>query len=375
MFSAGIRWVPNPVQDSAPTPHLNPRGGPTCQLHALTHGIPRRTKQAGRPAPPPQRSHIPTNAVHSLLMPLSVPTPKALHVHVMKMRREVSGDGEGRTEGAKCFPREPALWLTPIGTSVCRVPTKEGGLGSSTGPKARDNHRAPRTNRKPGPTTPASPRPAQTLKPRFPALTPSPPPEEATNLQRRGASRKGAATTKSAAPLQKKQKTDQPTQRNKNTPHKGGLMTNMPDIPQGRANRAPSTRCCPARHRTAATTRPMGQRNTTHTNTEAAYKPHPAQNNRPTQMRTPSQHRHMHPSIDKQTTSGSRADPATHHPTHHRAQGKDTSPASRRAPQKGHSPYSKEAARNQNLNQKHPDPNDAYPHPSQPPTQTFEQLS
>ncbi|MEQ2299228.1 hypothetical protein AMECASPLE_013167 [Ameca splendens] len=39
-----------------------------------------------------------------------------------------------------------------------------------------------------------------------------------------------------------------------------------------------------ARHRTAATTRQTGQQNTSHTNTEAADKPHPPQNGRPTQI-------------------------------------------------------------------------------------------
>ncbi|MEQ2312263.1 hypothetical protein AMECASPLE_029103 [Ameca splendens] len=96
------------------------------------------------------------------------------------------------------------------------------------------------------------------------------------------------------------------------------------------------------------TTRQAGQQNMSHTNTEATNKKHPTQNGRPTQMQAPDQHKHMHtPQTIKPRPPGqpgSQADPAMHHPAHHRAQGKDTSPTSRRATKKGHSTHSKEAA-------------------------------
>ncbi|MED6269635.1 hypothetical protein CHARACLAT_001584 [Characodon lateralis] len=44
----------------------------------------------------------------------------------------------GKDWGANRSPREPAPRLTPIGTPVCRVPTKEGGIGTSAGQKTRD---------------------------------------------------------------------------------------------------------------------------------------------------------------------------------------------------------------------------------------------
>ncbi|KAK5610681.1 hypothetical protein CRENBAI_001448 [Crenichthys baileyi] len=67
--------------------------------------------------------------------------------------------------GAKSSPRDPSPRLTPIGTTVRRVPTKVGGTGTSSRPKVRDRHQAQRTDRKPGPTSPASPEPAKTSNP------------------------------------------------------------------------------------------------------------------------------------------------------------------------------------------------------------------
>ncbi|KAK5606346.1 hypothetical protein CRENBAI_022876 [Crenichthys baileyi] len=65
-----------------------------------------------------------------------------------------------------------------------------------------------------------------------------------------------------------------------------------PPNPQGRANRASSPRC-PAPD--SSHNQARGATNTSHTDTEAANKPHPTQNDRPTQMQAPGQHRHMHP--------------------------------------------------------------------------------
>ncbi|MEQ2314738.1 hypothetical protein AMECASPLE_015221 [Ameca splendens] len=141
--------------------------------------------------------------------------------------------------------------LTPIGT-VHRVPTKEGGIGTSTGPKARDRHRVPRTDRKPGPPPP-------------------PPHEDPTDPQQREAH---ATTTKTAAPFKKKKQ---------NTPHKGGHMTTMPNHRTHGAE--PTERPVPdAQQWTAAKTRQAGKQKSSHTKTEAANKPHPTQNVMPTQI-------------------------------------------------------------------------------------------
>ncbi|MEQ2206385.1 hypothetical protein XENOCAPTIV_028721 [Xenoophorus captivus] len=53
---------------------------------------------------------------------------------------------------------------------------------------------------------------------------------------------------------------------------------------------------------------------------------------------------HRQSSRDPPGQQGSQADPAMHHPAHHRAQGKDTSITSRRVAKKGHSTHNKEAA-------------------------------
>ncbi|KAK5610077.1 hypothetical protein CRENBAI_012530, partial [Crenichthys baileyi] len=105
--------------------------------------------------------------------------------------------------------------LTPVCTPVSQVPTREGGIGTSIGQKARERDQPLRTDRKPGPTPPAPHETIQTLKPRSTALTPSPPPEGATDPQQKAEKR-----------------ADQPAQHNQNMPHKGGHMTNMPNHPQ-----------------------------------------------------------------------------------------------------------------------------------------------
>ncbi|KAK5606569.1 hypothetical protein CRENBAI_018564 [Crenichthys baileyi] len=95
--------------------------------------------------------------------------------------------------------------------------------------------------------------------------------------------------------LTTEKRAEQPAEHNKNTPHKVGHMTNMPNDP--RTNGAkPAERPVPdAWHCTVATTRQAGQKKTSQNNTEAANKKHPTQNGRPTQMQAPGQHRHMHP--------------------------------------------------------------------------------
>ncbi|KAK5603625.1 hypothetical protein CRENBAI_003396 [Crenichthys baileyi] len=127
-------------------------------------------------------------------------------------------------------------------------------------------------------------------------------------------------------------------------------MTNMSNHPQTHGPE-PTERPVPdAWDWTAATTRQAGQQNTSHTNTEAANKKHPTQNGRPTQMQAPGQHKHMHapqtnelrpPGPARQSRIPCYAPPPWC--THHCAQRKDASPASRRAAQKGHSKHSKEA--------------------------------
>ncbi|MEQ2232101.1 hypothetical protein ILYODFUR_007750 [Ilyodon furcidens] len=110
--------------------------------------------------------------------------------------------------------------------------------------------------------------------------------------------------TKSAAPLTKK-RADKPAQYN-------GIhhMTNMPNHPRTHGA-GPTERSVPdTRHRTAATTRQVGQQNTSHINTEAAYKP--------TQPKMAGL-----PKCNHQVQPDSQADPAMHHPAHHHAQGKD----------------------------------------------------
>ncbi|MEQ2284995.1 hypothetical protein AMECASPLE_027306 [Ameca splendens] len=83
--------------------------------------------------------------------PMTHPHPKALHEwwcdgvgggRCLAMGKEGLG-GKMLSQGASS-PVDP--------NRHPRVPTKEGGIGTSTGPKARDRHWAPRTDRKLGPT-------------------------------------------------------------------------------------------------------------------------------------------------------------------------------------------------------------------------------
>ncbi|KAK5617353.1 hypothetical protein CRENBAI_007324 [Crenichthys baileyi] len=136
------------------------------------------------------------------------PHPKALH------EWQCDGVGGGRCPGiwreglgGKMLSQGASSSADPNRPPVRQVPTKVGAISTSTGPKARDRHHAQRTDRKPGPTPPA--RTAQTLKLRSPVLTPSPPPEEATDGQQKGASRK-CAHQRPRAPLQKKEQTSRP---------------------------------------------------------------------------------------------------------------------------------------------------------------------
>ncbi|KAK5615063.1 hypothetical protein CRENBAI_006189 [Crenichthys baileyi] len=76
-------------------------------------------------------------------------------------------------------------------------------------------------------SSPADPNRSQTP-------TPSPLPEEATNPQQRGATRKRAATIKNVVPLQKI-RAEQPAQHNKKTPQKRVHTTNMPNHPEPKA--------------------------------------------------------------------------------------------------------------------------------------------
>ncbi|MED6272583.1 hypothetical protein CHARACLAT_031815 [Characodon lateralis] len=60
----------------------------------------------------------------------------------------------GKDWGAKCSHREPAPRLAPIGTPVCRVPTKDRGIGTSIHRKARGRDQAPEYRLKTGTNTP-----------------------------------------------------------------------------------------------------------------------------------------------------------------------------------------------------------------------------
>ncbi|KAK5622129.1 hypothetical protein CRENBAI_009805 [Crenichthys baileyi] len=122
-------------------------------------------------------------------------------------------------------------------------------------------------------------------------------------------------------------------------PHEGGHMTNMSNHPQ--THRAePTERPVPdAWHRTTATTRQAGQQETRNTRSKTAG---PPKCKLRASLGTCTPHRQMN--RNPQGQPGSQADPVMYHPAHHHAQGKDTSPASRRAAHKGHSTQSKEVA-------------------------------
>ncbi|MED6240674.1 hypothetical protein ATANTOWER_025656 [Ataeniobius toweri] len=133
----------------------------------------------------------------------------------------------GKDWGAKCSPREPARRLNPIGTPV------RSKLGIGTGPREptgdRDQHPAGI---------------AQTLKPRYPAPTPSPLAKDATGPQKNEPVRSLRSNDQECGPTPKKKKRSRPpspvqpeyaTQRREHD--------QQPPNPWGRANRAPSPRC------------------------------------------------------------------------------------------------------------------------------------
>ncbi|MEQ2299751.1 hypothetical protein AMECASPLE_018292 [Ameca splendens] len=79
--------------------------------------------------------------------------------------------------GGKMLSQGPSSPADPNRHSIRRVPTKEGGTGTSTGPKSRDRHWALRTHLKLRPTPPAprnAPNP-QTPIPSTDTLTLKPP--------------------------------------------------------------------------------------------------------------------------------------------------------------------------------------------------------
>ncbi|KAK5605691.1 hypothetical protein CRENBAI_007643 [Crenichthys baileyi] len=179
----------------------------------------------------------------------------------------------GKNWGAKCSPREPGSPANPNRHPVLRFPTKERSIGASTGPKARDRQQAARTDQKPGPKLPASPprnRP-NPLNPDSQPRHPVPRPKKPLTPNEEEPARNTRSEDQECGPTPKK-RAAQPAQCNKNTPDKGGHMTNMPSHPQ--THGAEPTECpvpvaTPAGYWTAATTRPAGQQNTSHNNTEA----------------------------------------------------------------------------------------------------------
>ncbi|XP_047226608.1 proteoglycan 4-like [Girardinichthys multiradiatus] len=175
-----------------------------------------------------------------------------------------------------------------------------------------------------------------------PAPLPSPPPAVATDPQQKGPSHKHPSGQE-CGPTPNKG-ADQPARHNQNTPHKGGHIQPPPN-PQGRANRAPSPRS-PAP-------------DSSHNQASRATKHIPLQHQGRHQT-APDPKWQAHPKCKLQAMIGtctpppitgkprppdqlgSQADATMHHPAHYHAQGKDTGPASRRAPQKGPSTRSKE---------------------------------
>ncbi|MEQ2307700.1 hypothetical protein AMECASPLE_020946 [Ameca splendens] len=208
--------------------------------------------------------------------------------------------------GAKCSPREPAPRLTPKGTPVRRVPTRDGGIGTSIGPR----HPITRPKEPLPPKKEASRKCAQ----HRPRVQPN---------HRKKSRPAGPAQPQYATHRRAHNQHAQPP------PNHGAEPTEDP---------VPNTQ-----HQTPATTRQAGQQNTSHTNTEATNKKHPTQNGKlRTSIGTCTSHRQS--SRDPPGQPGSQADPAMHHSAHHHAQGKDTSVTSRGAAKKGHSMHSKEAA-------------------------------
>ncbi|MED6242953.1 hypothetical protein ATANTOWER_012549 [Ataeniobius toweri] len=129
-------------------------------------------------------------------------------------------------------PREPAPWLIPIGIPVRRVPTKEGGIGTSTGQKTRHRCLRPKPRPKTGTNTPSTP-----LEPPKPS-NPDPQPRHAVHRLKKPPTPNKKEPAGSAHsddqdcdPTPKK-RADRPAQCNQNTPHRGGHMTNMPNHPE-----------------------------------------------------------------------------------------------------------------------------------------------
>ncbi|MEQ2293547.1 hypothetical protein AMECASPLE_034674 [Ameca splendens] len=119
----------------------------------------------------------------------------------------VQGSG-GKDWGAKCSPRKPASRLTPIGTPVHRVPTREGGIGTSIERKARDRDQAPRTDRKPGPTPPVPPGNHPNPQTPIPSPDTQSPARRSHQLTTKTSQPEAcAASTKTVAPPQKKEQT------------------------------------------------------------------------------------------------------------------------------------------------------------------------
>ncbi|MEQ2316297.1 hypothetical protein AMECASPLE_031176 [Ameca splendens] len=97
--------------------------------------------------------------------------------NVMEMAEGGVRGWGGKDWGAKRSPREPAPRLNPIGTPVCQVPTKEGGIGTSTGQKLGTGNRPrePTENwdQRPPTPSPEPPRPSDLdPQPRYPVRCP-----------------------------------------------------------------------------------------------------------------------------------------------------------------------------------------------------------
>ncbi|KAK5599184.1 hypothetical protein CRENBAI_024735 [Crenichthys baileyi] len=141
---------------------------------------------------------------------------------------------------------------------------------------------------------------------------------------------------------------DQPAQRNQNTPHKGGYMTNMPKHPRTTGQSQQSAQS------PMPGTIPQPQPGKKGNKTHPTPTPRPPTRNTRPKMAGPTKCKlrttigtctpHRQSSRDPPGQPGSQADPVIHHPAHHHAQGKDTSLTSRREAKKGHNTHSKEAA-------------------------------
>ncbi|KAK5602103.1 hypothetical protein CRENBAI_016740 [Crenichthys baileyi] len=159
---------------------------------------------------------------------------------------------------------------------VCRVPTKEGYIGTSTRPKARDRHRVLRTDQHPlpslEPSKPSNPNP----QPQHPVPHPKKPP---TPKEEEPAENTYSDDQECGSTPKKKSRPAGPVQQEYASHRRTHDQHGQPPNPRGRASRAPSPQPQPQ----------PGQRgNKTH--------PKPAPRpGRPTQMQAPSQHRHKQP--------------------------------------------------------------------------------